>query len=234
MNRAHRTVLVTGAAGNLGRAVVRAFADLGDRLVLAGLHRDRLEAAFGAQDERQLLVSVDLLDREATKAAIAGAAETFGSIDVLCHLAGGFSMGEPVHESSDETWDRLFDLNVRTLLHVAGAVVPQMLANGGGKIITVGAYSAQKGMPNVGPYGAAKSSVLRLTESMSAELRAHRINVNCVLPGTIDTPENRSAMPGADPSRWVAPQDLARTIVFLASDSATAMHGAALPVTGLG
>ncbi len=89
---------------------------------------------------------------------------------------------------------------------MAGAVVPQMLANGGRKIITVGAYSAQAGLPNAGPYVAANSSVIRLTESMSAELRAHGINVNRVLPGTIDTPEARSAMPGTDPARWVAPQ----------------------------
>jgi NAD(P)-dependent dehydrogenase (short-subunit alcohol dehydrogenase family) len=142
-------------------------------------------------------------------------------------------MGQPVHETSDETWNFLFDINARTLLHAVRAVVPGMIESGGGKIINVGAYAAQKGVAQMGAYVAAKSAVIRLTEAMAAELREKNINVNCVLPTVIDTPENRAAMPNADPSRWVAPADLARTIVFLASDDARAIHGAALPVTGL-
>jgi NAD(P)-dependent dehydrogenase (short-subunit alcohol dehydrogenase family) len=108
-----------------------------------------------------------------------------------------------------------------------------MLKAGGGKIVNVGAYAAQKGAAQMGAYVASKSAVIRLTETMAAELRSHNINVNCVLPTIIDTPENRAAMPDADPKRWVAPQDLARVILFLASDAARAIHGAALPVTGL-
>jgi NAD(P)-dependent dehydrogenase (short-subunit alcohol dehydrogenase family) len=108
-----------------------------------------------------------------------------------------------------------------------------MLAAGGGKIINVGAASALKGVPQMAAYTASKSVVMRLTESMAAELRDQGINVNCVLPTIIDTPENRTAMPDADPARWVAPDDLANVIVFLGSAAARAMHGAALPVTGL-
>jgi len=108
-----------------------------------------------------------------------------------------------------------------------------MLASGGGKIINVGAFTAQKGAANMGAYIAAKSAVIRLTESMAAELREKNINVNCVLPTIIDTPENRAAMPKADPQKWVAPEDLASVIVFLASPAAKAVHGAAIPVTGL-
>ncbi|HEU0204160.1 MAG TPA: SDR family oxidoreductase, partial [Burkholderiaceae bacterium] len=153
--------------------------------------------------------------------------------DVLCNLAGGFRMGETVHETTDANWSFLFDLNARTLLHAVRAVVPRMLAAGGGKIVNVGAYSAQKGVAQMGTYTASKSVVIRLTEAMAAELREKNINVNCVLPTIIDTPENRAAMPDADPKRWVAPADLANTILFLASPSARAIHGAALPVTGL-
>jgi NAD(P)-dependent dehydrogenase (short-subunit alcohol dehydrogenase family) len=154
-------------------------------------------------------------------------------VKALCHLAGGFRMGEPLHETSDATWDFLLDLNARSLIHIASAVVPQMLASGGGKIITIGANSAGKGLAHMGPYIAAKSSVIRLTEAMSAELRERGINVNCVLPSIIDTPENRAAMPNADPEKWVKPQDLASVIAFLASDAARAVHGASLPVVGL-
>jgi NAD(P)-dependent dehydrogenase (short-subunit alcohol dehydrogenase family) len=152
---------------------------------------------------------------------------------VLANLAGGFRMGEPVHSTSDATWNFLLDLNARTLLHAVRAVVPRMLAQGGGKIVNVGAFAAQRGAAQMGAYVAAKSAVIRLTETLAAELREKNINVNCVLPTIIDTPENRAAMPKADPGRWVAPADLANVIAFLASDAARAIHGAALPVAGL-
>jgi NAD(P)-dependent dehydrogenase (short-subunit alcohol dehydrogenase family) len=229
----NRTVLVTGAAGNLGRAVAEAFAERGANLVLVNRGRESLERAFGAEGARRLLVPTNLLDQAQVNAAAQAAIRRFKRIDVLCNLAGGFRMGQPVHETSDETWNFLFDINARTLLHAVRAVVPGMIESGGGKIINVGAYAAQKGVAQMGAYVAAKSAVIRLTEAMAAELREKNINVNCVLPTVIDTPENRAAMPNADPSRWVAPADLARTIVFLASDDARAIHGAALPVTGL-
>jgi NAD(P)-dependent dehydrogenase (short-subunit alcohol dehydrogenase family) len=142
-------------------------------------------------------------------------------------------MGEAVHEMQTATLEALLDLNVRTLLNMSHAVVPRMLAAGGGGIVNVGAYAALKGAAAMGAYVATKSAVIRLTETMAAELRENNINVNCVLPTIIDTPENRAAMPGADPARWVAPSDLANVIVFLASDAARAVHGAAVPVTGL-
>jgi NAD(P)-dependent dehydrogenase (short-subunit alcohol dehydrogenase family) len=228
-----RTVLVTGAAGNLGRAVADAFAERGANLVLVDVRRDRLEAAFGAEGERRLLVPTNLLDQAAVDAAVAQAIQRFGRIDVLCNIAGAFRMGEPVHATADENWNFLFDVNARTVLHTARAVVPRMIQSGGGKIVNVGAYAAQKGAAQMGAYVAAKSAVIRLTETMAAELREKNINVNCILPTIIDTPENRAAMPKADPARWVAPEDLANTILFLASDGARAIHGAALPLTGL-
>jgi NAD(P)-dependent dehydrogenase (short-subunit alcohol dehydrogenase family) len=229
----HRTVLVTGAAGNLGRVVANAFAERGANLALVDLRRESLERAFGAADGKRLLLPTNLLDQAQVDAAATAAVGRFGRIDVLCNIAGGFRAGAPVHETTDETWDSLFDLNARTLLHAARAVVPRMLASGGGKIVNVGAYAAHKGVAGMGAYVAAKSAVIRLTEAMAAELREKNINVNCVLPTIIDTPENRGAMPKADPRRWVAPGDLASVILFLASDAARAVHGAAVPVTGL-
>jgi NAD(P)-dependent dehydrogenase (short-subunit alcohol dehydrogenase family) len=223
-----RTVTITGAGGNLGRAVAAVFAGQGANLVLL----DRRAPAPPAQG-RHLALAVDLLDAAGVQAAVDRVIERFGRIDVLCNIAGAFGMGAPVHETSREDWDFLLDVNARTVLNTARAVVPRMLAAGGGKIVNVGAYAAQKGAANMGAYVAAKSAVIRLTEAMAAELRGRNINVNCVLPTIIDTPENRAAMPDADPRRWVAPQDLAQVIAFLASDAARAIHGAALPVTGL-
>jgi len=228
-----RTVLVTGAAGHLGRAVATAFAERGANLVLVDLKRDALQKAFGGEDERRLFVPTNLLEQREVEAAVGEALARFERIDVLCNIAGGFRMGEAVHETSDANWNFLFDINARTLLHTSRAVVPHMLERGGGRIVNIGAFSAQKGAAHTGAYIASKATVIRLTEAMAAELRDKNINVNCVLPTILDTPDNRAAMPDTDPTRWVATADLAKVIVFLASDAARAIHGAALPVTGL-
>jgi NAD(P)-dependent dehydrogenase (short-subunit alcohol dehydrogenase family) len=228
MQFTQRTVMLTGAAGNLGRAVAAAFAAAGASLSLLDLKRGSLQ-----DGERQLVLETDLLDAQSVQAAVAKAAQRFGGIDVLCNIAGGFRMGPAVHETSDKDWNFLLDINARTMLNMTRAVVPLMLKAGGGKIVNIGAFAAQKGAAQMGAYIASKSAVIRLTETMAAELREKNINVNCVLPTIIDTPENRAAMPKVDPKRWVAPTDLAQVILFLSSDAARAIHGAALPVTGL-
>ena len=220
-----RTVMVTGACGHLGRAVSKAFADAGGNLVLVDLRSENPGDG--------VFIRTDLLDPQSVQHAADQALERFGRIDVLCNIAGAFRMGAAVHETKDADWDFLMDVNVRTVLHTARAVVPLMLKAGGGKIVNVGAYAAQRGVAAMGAYVASKSAVIRLTETMAAELREKNINVNCVLPTIIDTADNRAAMPNADPRRWVTPQDLAAVILFLASDAARAIHGAAVPVTAL-
>ena len=227
MSGAQPAVLITGAGGALGGAVVAHFAQRGARLVLLERDGTALRRQWGAGSGAQI-VEADLLNREQVAAQLAGA----GPIDVLCHLAGGFHMGEPVHATPAAAWDLMMDLNARSLIHVAAAVVPGMLARGRGRIVTVGAAGALKGGASMGAYAASKSALMRLTESMSAELRDAGINVNGVLPSTLDTPANRAAMPDADASRWVAPEALAEVIGFLASDAARAIHGALVPVYG--
>lgn len=225
-----RTVMVTGASGNLGRAVAKAFENAGANLVLIDLHHNQLAKAFGAADARRVLIPTDLLDQQQVNSAVQAAIERFGRIDVLANIAGGFRMGDPVHQTTDADWNFLFDINARTLLHAVRAVVPRMIEVGGGKIVNVAAYSALRGIAGMGAYTAAKANVIRLTEALAAELQANNINVNCVLPTLIDTPENRAAMPKADRSRWVAPDDLANVILFLSSPLSRAIHGAAVPV----
>lgn len=225
-----KVVLVTGAAGNLGRAVAQAFAEQGAALVLVDLDRKRLQQVHGDDNETQLLAAADLRSAAPAAEVVKTALSRFGRIDVLANIAGGFRMGEPVHESSDETWQLMFDLNLRTLLNMSHAVVPAMLSSGSGRIVNIGANGALRGGALMGAYAATKSGVIRLTESMAAELGKQGINVNCVLPTIIDTPENRAATPDADTSGWVAPAALAEVIRFLASDGARAINGAALPV----
>jgi NAD(P)-dependent dehydrogenase (short-subunit alcohol dehydrogenase family) len=228
-----QTVIITGAAGNLGQAAATAFAARGANLVLIDLKQEALARAFGAESATRLLAPTNLIEQAQVEATVQKAFDRFGRVDVLCNIAGGFRMGEAVHETSDANWSFLFDLNARTLLHTVRAVVPRMLQAGSGKIVNVGAFAAQRGVAQMGAYTASKSVVIRLTEAMSSELREKGINVNCVLPTIIDTPENRASMPKADPKRWVAPEDLAHVILFLASAEARAIHGAALPVSGL-
>ncbi|WP_295527844.1 SDR family oxidoreductase [uncultured Pseudacidovorax sp.] len=224
---AQRVVLITGASGQLGRAVAQTFQDRGARLILL----DRQSGALPDGDA-VLNVTVDLADRQQVAQRIGEAVARMGGLHTVCHIAGGFRMGEAVHETSAATWDFLMDLNARSLLHVAAATVPLLLKQGGGQIVTVGAGAAARGGAQMGAYSAAKSALVRLTESMSAELKDQGIRVNCVLPSIIDTPDNRQSMPDADFARWVAPQALADVIAFLASDAARAIHGAAIPVSG--
>jgi NAD(P)-dependent dehydrogenase (short-subunit alcohol dehydrogenase family) len=231
-----RVVLVTGAAGNLGSAVARAFETAGAKLTLVDRAADRLPRMFPEMvysAEHFLAVSVDLLDPDAVGAAVEETVKRFGRIDALANVAGGFRAGTQVHETPSETWDFLLDLNVRTLINVSRAVIPHMLEQESGKIVNVAARAALRGGAKSGAYSVAKSAVVRITESMAAELKRSGINVNCVLPGTIDTPQNREAMPNADHSRWVSPEAIADVILFLASDAVRPIHGAAIPVYGL-
>jgi NAD(P)-dependent dehydrogenase (short-subunit alcohol dehydrogenase family) len=192
-----------------------------------------LRTALGNRGERSLFLEADLLDAAAVANAVRTAVDRLARIDVLCNIAGGFRMGHPVHETPEDTWELMLDLNAKSVINTARAVVPRMIAAGQGKIVNIAALAGLGGKANMGAYSAAKSAVIRLTESMSAELRDKGINVNCILPSIIDTPQNRADMPGADPRRWVAPEALAEVVLFLASDAARAIHGAAIPVNGL-
>lgn len=232
-----RVVMVTGAAGNLGSAVARAFRTAGARLILVDRAPDRLPALFPdlADDPAHYLATaVDLTDADAAGGMVERALARMGRIDVLVHTVGGYQGGRPVHETPPETWQALFDLNVRTALTVTRAVVPVMVAQGAGRILYVAAKAALEGGKHNAAYSAAKSALLRMMESLAAELRGTGVTVNCVLPSTIDTPQNRAAMPKADPTRWVPPEAVADVILFLASDAARAVHGAAIPVYGAG
>jgi len=233
---ARQVVLVTGAAGNLGGAVAEAFRRAGARLILADRAPDRLPRLFpdlADSADHYLATSVDLTDENAVQAMVDEGLRRFGRIDVLVNAAGGYRGGTPLHETPPDAWDLMFSINARTVYIVSRAVVPAMLRQASGKIVNVSARAALQAGAKMGPYSAAKSAVVRLTEAMSAELKGAGIHVNCVMPSTIDTPENRESMPKADPNRWVTPEALADVILFLASDAARAMHGATVPVYGL-
>lgn len=230
-----QVVLITGPVGNLGSAVIREFLPENPHFILIDRAPDQLMDLFpdlAASSDQLLIPNVDLLDRQAVETAVNQGMTTFGKIDSLIHTAGGFQMGETVGEISDDSWEFMMDLNVKTTLNITRAVIPFMIERNHGKIITIGARPAFQGKAKMGAYSASKAAVVRLTETISAELKMLGINVNSVIPGTIDTPHNRLEMPNADHSRWVSPESLAGVIRFMCSPAARDIHGAAIPVFG--
>ena len=217
-----KTVVVTGGAGVLGQGVAQVAAQHGANIVLLDVVAD-LKSELGVYHQ------VDLTDAQAVAHCFAG----LPAIDVVANIAGGFDMGPTVYETEDALWDAMFKINVTTLRTVLNVVTPKMIAGGGGSIINVGALGALRGTGNMGAYTAAKSTVMRLTEALSDEVKQHGVNVNAVLPSLIDTPRNRADMPDADFESWVSPTDLAQVVCFLGSDRARAIHGALIPVAAL-
>ena len=219
----NRHVVITGAAGTLGQATAKKARDYGARVT--GLDIVDAESLANTDEYQQL----NLLDREATLAYF----KSLDKADALFNIAGGFAMGDDATDPDSDQWDRMFQLNVDTNRNATMGAVPVMLAGGGGAIVNIGALGALSGQGAMSAYCCSKSSVMKLTESLSEELRHEGINVNAVLPSIIDTPPNRQDMPDADFSHWVSPENLAEVICFLASDSASAIHGALIPVRGL-
>lgn len=230
-----KIIVVTGASGNLGKAVVRGF--LNKSGIVCGIYyhqppEEELVEMSGSQGVFHSFTGVDLTDREGVKKLADQIRNDIGVVEAVINTVGGFMMGERVDQMKSETWNQMLSVNVNTMLNSAAAFVPMMVELQRGKFITIGSRSASTGGAKTGAYAAAKSAVLRLTESMAAELKSSGIQANCVLPGTIDTPENREAMPNADFAKWVTPEQIAEVILFLASSNADAITGAGIPVSG--
>ena len=227
-------VIVTGASGNLGLAVSQAFHQVGARLVLVDKSAERLARLDRGplSNGHHLAQGIDVNDPASVREMGEEVVRRLGRIDVLVNTVGGYQAGTPVHETPLDVWDRMMSLNARTAFIVSQAVVPQMLRQGSGKIINIAARPGLVGAANAAAYSASKSAVIRVTESLAAELRESGINVNCIVPGTLDTLQNREAMPKAEVGRWVAPESLADVILFLASAAARDIHGASIPVYG--
>lgn len=220
-----RVILVTGGHGVLGAAVVKAA--LADGLKVAIIDHARGHAVPEGVLE---LGGVDLTDPAEAEQAVSAVADHFGRLDALLNIAGGF-----VWQTTDDAapaWDRMFALNLSTALNASRAALPWLKASDEGRIVNVGANAAVKSAAGMGAYAASKSGVHRLTESLAEELKSTSVTVNAVLPSILDTDQNRKDMPDADPSRWVAPADLARVMLFLASPESRAVTGALVPVTG--
>jgi NAD(P)-dependent dehydrogenase (short-subunit alcohol dehydrogenase family) len=218
-------ILITGANGGLGRAVVKAFLDSG---VSAVFGVDVAWKEESAQDGRLHRVEADLLrDSECRRVAEAAA-----PVDALIHLLGGFGGGTPVGETPDEVWEKMMNLNLRAAFQMFRAVLPQVTKAGRGHIIAVSSRAAVEPMANFAAYSVSKAALITLIKTIALETKDSGVTANAILPSVIDTPANRAAMPKADFSKWVAPQSIARLLVWLASDAASDVTGAAIPIYG--
>jgi NAD(P)-dependent dehydrogenase (short-subunit alcohol dehydrogenase family) len=217
------SVLVTGANGGLGTAVCQAFVDSGSAVI--GVARVWKEPVTFAT------ISADVGTAEGCEKMVAQALQR-GPLDALVHLVGGFSGGSPLTETSDQTWDGMMNLNLRTAFCAMRAALRPMSAAGRGRIVAIGSRVAVEPSPNFAAYAVSKAALVALVRNVAAEGKKSGITANIVLTSTIDTPQNRKAMPDADFTRWVTPLSIAKLIVWLASDAAADISGAVIPIYG--
>jgi NAD(P)-dependent dehydrogenase (short-subunit alcohol dehydrogenase family) len=235
MSHRNRVVIVTGTTGSLGEALTKAYLEA--EAIVVGTYREekharRLEEAVGPMKERLELHQLDLTKASAVDRLLTSTRDHLGHIDALVNAAGAFKGGTPVHEGSAIDLEAMIAANLKTAYLCSRAVIPFMLARGRGRIVNVAAKPALGGTAHMAAYGAAKAAVVNLTEALADELRAQGICVNCIVPSIIDTARNRQDMPEGPHELWAKPEEIARVVLFLTSDEAAVVSGAAIPVYG--
>ncbi len=223
-----KIALITGAKGGLGTFVTNTFLSAGAHVV--GVSRSIQQTDF--PHARFSAVPGELSGGDAAWSLASAVAGRFRRIDILVHLVGGFAGGAPVDGTDDATFERMLDLNVRSAFHVLRAVIPVMRASGSGRIVAIGSRAAVEPQPFIAAYSASKSALVSLVRSVAMENKDHGVTANVILPGTMDTPANRAANPAADFAKWIDPQQVANLALWLVSDAASQVTGAAIPVYG--
>jgi NAD(P)-dependent dehydrogenase (short-subunit alcohol dehydrogenase family) len=223
-----KIALVTGANGGLGTHVTKAMLDAGFTVV--GLSPRIQQSDFNHPNFIALPATLNSLD--SAKKAVAAVMAQRGKIDVLAHLVGAFTGGQSVADTDDATWNGMFDANLNSAFHILRAVIPEMRKAKAGRIIAISSRQAEEPSPTIGAYSASKAALVSLIRTVALENKDAGITANVILPGTMDTPTNRKAMPGADVSQWVQPASVASLVVWLAGDDGKDVTGAAIPVYG--
>jgi NAD(P)-dependent dehydrogenase (short-subunit alcohol dehydrogenase family) len=181
----------------------------------------------------QHLIRADIGKEEEVKKLISSVLDKYDQIDILVNVVGGYIGGKSLTELDEKDWDLMMNMNLKSAFLISKNVIPQMISSKSGKIVHVSSRTGLKSTGYDSAYAASKSGLIRLVESLSEEVKELHINVNCIMPSTIDTEANRIAMPNADHTKWVKPQDLANIVLFLCSEDAKAITGAAIPTYGL-
>jgi NAD(P)-dependent dehydrogenase (short-subunit alcohol dehydrogenase family) len=225
-----KIALVTGANGGLGMSVTQALLDAEASVV--GVSKSIQQADFNHPSF--VAIAAEISSGDVANKLVQQVLAKFGRIDVLAHLVGGFAGGQTIAETDDATLENMLNLNLRTAFYVLRAVIPQMRRAGTGRIIAIGSRAAEDPGPGVGAYSASKAAMVSLIRTVALENKDRGITANVILPGTMDTPGNREAMPAADRGKWVQPASIASLIVWLASEAGKDVNGAAIPVYGAG
>jgi NAD(P)-dependent dehydrogenase (short-subunit alcohol dehydrogenase family) len=223
-----KVVLVTGANGGLGTYVTKAFLDAGATVI--GTSRKIQQSDFGSPGFTA--VPAEISTREGTKVLVEQVVSRFGRLDVLAHTVGGFAGGKSIADTDDSTFQRMFDLNLNSVFHILRATIPALRQTGDGRIIAIGSRAALEPGAGVAAYSASKAAMVSLIRTVALENKDAGLRANVILPGTMDTPANRMAIPNADVSKWVRPVAVANLITWLAGDAGKDINGAVIPVYG--
>jgi NAD(P)-dependent dehydrogenase (short-subunit alcohol dehydrogenase family) len=231
MSITDKVVIISGATGGLGETVSQVFYEAGAKVTLIGREQKTKPLVEAWGQERTLALEANLVKPEEAERVVAATLDRFGRVDILLNLAGGFSGGQPVSETPLDVLDAMLDINLRTAYNMCHAALKPMIDQQWGRIVNIGSRDALVGRAGYSAYGISKAGVVRLTETIAAEVKYYNITANVILPGTIDTEANRQAMPTADFSKWVKPAEIAQVMLFLAGEN-NLINGAAIPVFG--
>jgi NAD(P)-dependent dehydrogenase (short-subunit alcohol dehydrogenase family) len=224
-----RVVLVTGANGGLGTSVTQAFLEAG--AMVMGTSRKIQGSEF--RSSNFIAIAAELSKRESAKSLVDQVVGRLGKLDILVHTVGGFAGGQSVAQTDDETFQRMMDMNLNSTFQILRATIPVLRKTGAGRIVAIGSRAALEPGANVGAYGASKAAMVSLIRTVAAENKDAGMTANAILPGTMDTPSNRVAMPKADFSKWVRTETVAGLVVWLARDAGKDVNGAVIPVYGM-
>ena len=223
-----KVVLVTGANGGLGTYVTQAFLDAGATVI--GTSRKIQQSDFNSPNFTA--VAAEISTRESARTLVDQVVGRFGKLDVLAHTIGGFAGGQSIADTDDATFQRMLDLNLNSTFHILRAALPPLRKAGGGRVIAIGSRAALEPGAGVGAYSASKAAMVSLIRTVALENKDAGVTANAILPGTMDTPANRKAMPNADVSKWVQPASVAGLVVWLASEAGKDVNGSVIPVYG--
>ncbi len=227
-----KTVVITGGTGALGTAVTAAFVKSGAKVIVTYIiEEERKKVEQVVNSTACTFEKVDLFSSKEVAGLFERVKKNHGRLDSLVCLAGGFAGGHAVEETPETEWDKMFTLNCKSAYYCIQQAMP-LLKQNGGSIVTIGSTLGLKGGGNFTAYGASKAALINLTHAAAEEGKKHHVRANVIVPSTIDTEANRAAMPKADFSKWVKPESLAQTILFLSSDASKDISGATVPVYG--
>ena len=237
MDLSNKVAVLTGAGGGWGRTGAVAFLQAGASAVVVErpevvAERASWKAELGTLGERLTLMPGNVFDETSVEGIVRDILAQHGHLDILVNMVGGFAAGQAVHEMDIDTWERMLQLNLRSTFLCSKYAARPMIAQHWGRIINISSRAGVQPGPKAAAYAASKAAVVSLTESQAEELKHEFITVNTVLPSIVDTPANRQGMPTADFATWPKGEEIAPVIVFLASEDAKLINGAAIPVYG--